>query len=269
MILKKYLKAFDLETALEDEQVRFINRVNTAILDLLDSHYEHSQRLGLIRYICYELGCDPHKYIHHSAYGSPYCDPIRKIPNNNFRMMLPVLTACYKWCLDYDKPESNIISARISDAIDKSAIELGVKWVSGNFIPSSAEVLDKALIEDQLGILDEFPNEKIDFENALQHFLSKQYAEVIGNCYNTIEGVARQVLNNKKVLAGNKDLLLAHLDLSKTWSVILNNFIEYANNYKRHASESRHQLKPIEVESFLYLTGLICNLIIKSDKGDS
>ncbi|HAM39108.1 MAG TPA: hypothetical protein DCP53_06930 [Elusimicrobia bacterium] len=70
------------------------------------------------------------------------------------------------------------------------------------------------------------------------------------------------VLKNSKTLDNNKDELLTKLNISQKWKSFLCNYIEYANEYKRHASDKRHNINPIEVEAFLYFTGLLVRLII-------
>ena len=56
--------------------------------------------------------------------------------------------------------------------------------------------------------------------------------------------------------------LLTKLNLSQDWKSILKNFINYANETKRHASDKRHAINPQEAEAFLYMTGLLVRLIV-------
>lgn len=79
-----------------------------------------------------------------------------------------------------------------------------------------------------------------------------------------IEGLAREVLQNNRTLDNNKDGLLKKVNLSQTWKSILSNYINYANEYARHASDTQHLIKPQEVEAFLYFTGLLVRLIVES-----
>ena len=90
--------------------------------------------------------------------------------------------------------------------------------------------------------------------------------EVIINCYLVVEGIARAILGNKKTLDNNREGLIKRLGLSQEWKSLLNNFINYANEFKRHASENRHSLNPIEVEGFLYLTGVLLRMMILASK---
>lgn len=145
-------------------------------------------------------------------------------------------------------------------------MDLGVTWKNGLFYPSGARILDKKLIEDPIDWLSEFPDEKKDFENALSHYMKKNYGDVVSNCYLVIEGLARKILNNKKTLDNNREELLKKLKLSQSWKSLLNNYMNYANEFKRHASDERHSINPQEVEVFLYLTGLLARLIIQSEK---
>jgi len=89
---------------------------------------------------------------------------------------------------------------------------------------------------------------------------------VIGNCYLVVEGIARSVLKNSRTLDNNREALVRTMELSQEWKSLLNNFINYANEFKRHASEGRHSLNPIEVEGFLYMTGILVRMICEGTK---
>jgi len=96
--------------------------------------------------------------------------------------------------------------------------------------------------------------------------MKKIYGDIISNCYLVIEGLARKFLNNKRTLDNIKEELLKKLKLSQSWKSLLNNYMNYANEFKRHASDGRHSINPQEVEAFLYLTGLLARLMIQSEK---
>ncbi len=135
------------------------------------------------------------------------------------------------------------------------------------FYPSGAQELDEALIEEPLKWLANFPNERADYLKALTGYTGKRLDEVIINCYLAVEGVARQILGNEKVLDKNREELLKKIGLSQEWKGLLSNFINYANEFKRHASEKRHDLNPVEVEGFLYMSGVILRMAILATNG--
>ena len=47
------------------------------------------------------------------------------------------------------------------------------------------------------------------------------------------------------------------------WKKILANYIDYGNEYGRHASEKRHEFNASEVEAYLYTTCILIRLIVK------
>jgi hypothetical protein len=82
-----------------------------------------------------------------------------------------------------------------------------------------------------------------------------------------VEGVARNILGNGKTLDNNREGLMEKLGLSQEWKALLSNFIRYANEFQRHASENRHNLNPIEVEGFLYMTGVLLRMMTLAARG--
>lgn len=132
------------------------------------------------------------------------------------------------------------------------------------FYPSGANELDEKLVEEPLEWLADFPDEKPNYHRALVGYTNNRLDEVIGNCYLTIEGLARKFLSNAKTLDNNRDELIAKIGLSQEWKSLLKNFVNYANEFQRHASENRHSIKPAEAEAFLYMTGLLVRLILET-----
>jgi len=154
--------------------------------------------------------------------------------------------------------------AGIKAALSRCACDIGVRWKEGFFYPAGAEELDKPLVEETLTWLSGYPDERKDYQRALQCYLAGEaLGDVIKNCYSAVEGVARKVLGNQKTLDNNKDELLAKLNLSDGWNSLLANYINYAHDY-RHASAGRHEIKKHEGEAYFYMTGLIIRLIIES-----
>ena len=135
------------------------------------------------------------------------------------------------------------------------------------FYPSGARELDEPLVEETFKWLTDFPNEKADYHKAVTGYASKQFGEVITNCYLAVEGVARNILGNNRTLDNNREGLMEKLGLSQEWKALLSNFIRYANEFQRHASENRHNLNPIEVEGFLYMTGVLLRMMILTASG--
>ena len=115
-----------------------------------------------------------------------------------------------------------------------------------------------------MSLLDQYPNEKTDLKNALDNYNSKSLYGVVENCYIAVEGISRNLLKNKKTLDNNREDLLRLLQFLKYWDKIFLNYLSYAHEYRRHAGEKRHELKPEEVEGFLYLTCLIIRATLRA-----
>jgi hypothetical protein len=162
--------------------------------------------------------------------------------------------------------EQHQLADWIETALENATMDIGVRWEDGMFYPSGAKELDERLIEEPLQWLEGFPDERADYLKALTGYAAKRFDDVIINCYLVVEGVARKVLNNSKTLDNNRKDLLRRIGLSQEWKALLSNFITYANEFKRHASSKQHDVNHIEIEGFLYMTGLLVRMIVETTK---
>jgi hypothetical protein len=261
-MIKRFNKRFGIEESLEEERARFVQRINQIVFKEIevDNGYEKA-----FRTVCYGLGENADDRIPYK-YGMRILVPdLRTLTNDDFFQTLKILESLY---LYFNKEPGRQIemSEYVERALSNAAIDLEVAWKDGVFYPRGAKILDEKLVEDPIDWLDEFPEEKKDFENALSHYAKKNHSDVVGDCYLVTEGLVRKILGNTKTLDNNKQELLKKLGLSQSWKSVLVNYMNYANEFKRHASKKRHSIDPLEVEAFLYLTGLLTRLIVQSDK---
>lgn len=265
-MLKRFNKRFGIEESLGEEQTRFVQRINQTIFKNIQKEHEYKK---VFRTVCYWLGenADDRISAHNRYnYGLEILVPtLRTLTNDDFLQTLKILGLLYQY-FNKEPGRQREISELVEVALSNTTMDLEVTWKDGMFYPSGAKILDKKLTEDPIDWLDEFPDEKKDFENALSHYMKKNYGDVVSNCYLVIEGLARKILNNKKTLDNNREELLKKLKLSQSWKSLLNNYMNYANEFKRHASDERHSINRQEVEVFLYFTGLLARLIIQSKK---
>lgn len=252
-ILKRFNKLFKIEESLENEQNRFVQRINQTVFMEIEWHKTFNI---IFRRICYNLGENPDDIISQT---------FRQLSNDNFIKTIKILLLLYQDFKNYKNLQDKI-SLQINQALSTTIMDIGIRWRNGMFYPSGAKILDEKLIEDVLDWLDEFQNEKKDFEKALSDYLKKSYGNVVIDCYLVVEGLTRKLLKNKKTLENNKDEILKKLKLSQNWRSIFVNYITYANEFRRHASDARHSINPTEVEAFLYFTGLLVRLIIQIEK---
>jgi hypothetical protein len=260
MSVKEFDKIFGLESSLEDEKKRFVNRIENKIYYHFTQSYARMRHdASIFRDVCYLLGEDADEFI----------DRYKRIPDFNvlsygdFVKSLRVLVALYRALKN--KPQDKIfLESHIINALELANRNLGIRWTEGVFYPTGDDLLDKELIETSLSLLDKFPSEKKDLENALENYYSKSMYGVVENCYLSIEGLSRKILSNSKTLDSNKEDLLRTLQFSKYCDKIFLNYLNYAHEYRRHAGENRHDLKPAEVEGFLYLSCLIIRATVRT-----
>ncbi len=267
MSVKEFDKTFGLSSSIEDEKKRFINRIENSLFNAFHKSYSFMEYEKLFKEVCYQLGEDASELIGQNSFLQRRIPDLGTLSKKDFVKTLRVAVALYK-CVVVDHPNAKgFITNLVNDALDKANLNLGVKWADGIFYPTGDELLDKELIDTSLSLLDKFPNEKTDLKNALENYYSKSLYGVVENCFIAVEGISRQLLNNKKTLDRNREDLLGLLKFSKYWDEIYLNYLKYAHEYRRHAGENRHDLKPEEVEGFLYMTCLIIRATLRTNEG--
>jgi len=264
-MLKRFNKIFGIQESEEEEKRKFVQRINQTIFNKIEDDHSYEK---IFRTICYWLGENANDRIRganrYNVGVGIIIPSLRSISGDDFLLTLKILVLLYQY-FDRNTEWQEYISSWIEDALSNALLDLGVRWKNGMFYPSGAKELDEKLIEDPLDWLETYPDEKRDFFNALKNYTSKKYDAVVIDCYLVVEGLARKVLKNKKTLENNREVLLKKIGLSQEWKAFLNNYINYANELKRHAGNKRHSINPSEVEAFLYFTGLLVRLIVESE----
>ncbi len=266
MSVKSFDSKFGLTSTTENEKRKFVNRLNIGVFEYFEREFGASYEYHF-RQVCFELGENPDEIIRKHSSGMVRPRPIpslQVLAGGDFLNTLRTVVAAYH-SLGETGYYRRQISNNIKDALERSNINIGIEWADGVFYPTGEVLLDKVLVEESLEVLKEFPNENRDLKIALDNYQAKRLDGVIENCYLAVEGLGRILLKNGKTLENNKVELLRNLSSSRHWSGIFGNYLSYANEYRRHAGENRHDLKPVEVEAFLYLTCLIIRAIVRSD----
>lgn len=269
-MLKRFNELFGIQDDLSTEQRRFVERINqTAFPPTEKLNYPVSYQ-EVFELVCYWLGTNANDRISKVNEGNYFSSksiipPLRSLTHDQFIETIKVLRLLYG-ALDKYPREQEALAGWIETALEQATVDLGVAWRDGMFYPSGARELDEALIEEPFNWLEDFPDERADYLKAMRGYSNNKLDEVIINCYVAVEGLARNILGNKKTLDNNREGLMKTLELSQEWKSLLGNFITYANEFERHASENRHKLNPVEVEGFLYMSGVLLRMMILSAK---
>ena len=264
--LKRFYKQFGAEPMIEEENKKFVNRINQTLIKDLHNSYDYER---LFHSICYSLGENSADIIkdhnRFNPYGRTKIPSLRILSGDNLYKTMEILVAAYEY-FKKDEEWKLKIEEAIKSAMGSSLIELGFRWKQGTFYKAGATILDEKLIEDPYEWLAQYPDEKKEFEEAIISLMGKKYNDSVISCYLVIEGLVRKILSNRKTLENNIENILKNLKLSQSWKSILKNYIDYANEFRRHASDNRNKIDPAESEAYLYLTGLIVRLLIEHSK---
>ena len=260
MSIKKFDKLFGLSASIEEEKLHFINRIENSLFNIIIKEPDNINYKNLFEEVCYDLGENAGELMYNRLLRRIIVPNFKTLSNKDFVKTLRIIVAIYG---RGNAETKQYVSSCVIDVLERSNLNLGVKWADGIFYPSGDKFLDDELIDISLSLLDNYPDEKTNLKIALDYYYSKNLNGVVHNCYIAIEGLSRQFLDNKKTLDRNKQALLGLLQFSKHFDEIFANYLKYAHEYGRHAGENRHDLKPEEVEAFLYLTCLMIRVTIR------
>lgn len=257
-MLKEFNKNFGITSSVEEEKKAFINRIEV-LLEGLRTHSDNYD--SIYSTICLQLGLNGKKIIDENPNDSDYIPDLLDLLPKDFLNTLKIIIA-FRNYYRYDIEMFTFVDESIEMILNLSNVDLGISYKSGMFFPKGEELLDKELIGYSLNSLEAFPNENKDLHNALASYRADSKYGVIENCYRCLEGLGRQILGNNKTLIDNKSEIIKSAGLSDHWKKILGSYIDYGNEYGRHASEKRHDFNKSEVEAYLYTTCTFIRLII-------
>ncbi len=246
---------FSVGTSFEEIEQSFINRVSL-LVDALKPD-EQSKYRKFYTHVLIELGKNPRDFIIDQGYATTYKNLISAVSQDRMGMMELLLA------LRITSEEKDTVDKYIQAILGKCDPALGISYNNGMFYPTGEELLDEDLINNSLSVLRDFPNESKDFQIALVNYRSGDGSGAISQGYICLEGLAKKVLGNTRNLAQNKVDFTDALGLHRNWKSIFHQYIEYGNDYGRHANDNRHNLDWNEVESFFYLNCLLIRLAVK------
>jgi len=196
--------------------------------------------------------------------------PAHELVGNDFVQNVHALESLY---------QQNGISQRVDkvvkEILNDSEVDLGIRWENGQFIRTGAPLLDEKVVNDVLGLMDTPHSKGVEqaFRAGLHLFLDSTnkpnlLSDVVNRMYEALEALGKIVCRNDKDLSANREALVSNLRLGNHYKMILKEYIEYANDLHRHAGD-KGQAKPLpsrrEVESFMYLTGIIIRMALKEE----
>lgn len=257
----KFHERFNIKIDITEAKKRFVNRAYNLIFLPYSNRY-HQRSLNLSSIVATTLGKKYH----------PHESGIYYYITDDFYDNLHAIEGFS------DSVKNNpILIGDLNGIVNKllyeSEVDLGITWNNGKFKPSGAKILDEKLVNENLKWLSEkkYINVLGPFEKGLTHFLYSNkrpelLSDVITDMYEALEALAKIITGKENNdLSANRELFIKTVKASDEYKTILNDYISYANNF-RHAAKkdlNKPHLNIKEVESFIYLTGLLIRLAMR------
>jgi len=258
--MEKFHIRFGIDLGEEEARRRFVNRsVNEIFFSFYYNLYDYNKIKRRIFTLLGESDRDNQSLLDHLE--------------DNFLRHLQAIEAFYAAIETSDSGNRKKLERLVLNLLSLSEVDLGIRWENGHFLPSRAEILDQALVDDPLRWLRLKPEYEIviaPFEKSLRHLVQAKnrtelYQDVIRDAYEALEALGNIVTGRQgKDLSANRDLLINKLGLGERHKKLLGAYIAYANEY-RHAEDQIGTRKAIgerEAESFVYLTGWFIRLAV-------
>lgn len=262
-MLKEIYNRLGIETDLKQEKERFKNRIISSLNELQDICVDPTFRIRdyfgiILNEVNFKLG-----KLHKIAFR-------HFIQDEYFERILIVCEVFLSVLFEVDKHLYEKFRDRVKHAAEDSVLDLGIIFKEDKFYQKGAKELDKSLILEPLDWIKDFSNAKEFFHGALNEYLEKDYPDAITKAYSSIESLVETILDSNKKLDALIPALLKKLNLPNEWKAILTHYCKYAHEFaSRHGKKEGRKMKqldPINVEAYIYMTGLIIRLIIQDIK---
>jgi len=261
-MIKEVYKRLGIEPDLETEKRKFRNRLKSILREFShDFEYdEHSEfYLKLSRVLGeYSVESKFEYYLVNDGNVDYQCEKSLEVS----QVLLNLLKEDY--------PDSyTFLKNRIEEVLPYSAVDLGIIFKNGMFIKSGAETLDRVAIIEPLDWLGNYPTTKSYFESALGYYLNKRYGDAMTNAYSALESLVKTVLEKNRTLDNLIGDLITHLSLESGWGSILAQFCRIAHEFstrhgEREGENTEKDIDPKYAEAYIYFTGLMIRLIIRT-----
>ncbi len=266
--MQKFHERFGIEVDIEEGKRRFVNRARNFIFD------------------------DLYWFIHKNLYPAEPASVLAECICSAIGERLTSLSNAEKFiekdfwkCLIVLEALSSLANTKLQQFVKKGVevllagmeVDIGIRWNDGHFLKAGAPVLDDALVNDPLNLLNkpEYKGVSDAFQKGLDHFLHslkrpELLTDVLTNMHEALEAMAKIICpdGKDKDLSGKYEAFISKVGLTEPYKKILKEYILYANKFARHAApQGKPKSEPSrkEVEAFVYLTGLFIRIALSEN----
>ena len=175
-----------------------------------------------------------------------------------------------------DKFRRNYFIKTAHEYLDKSNIQFEVFYDENNdyfIFPKGAKELDDALISEPLEWLNDYPNARKTYCNALKQYNEGKYIrDAADNLRKALETFLQEFLNNTKNLETNKNEICKYLGdqgvdagISSLYQTLINSYKNLNDKIVKHNDNIDEKL----LEFLLYQTGILIRMTITVKKAEN
>lgn len=280
--VNEFYKRWNISVDEDAEFQRFKNRIITTIDRVVGRHILQTSAItdAFVMHVGHK--CIPTSAIGLTAdlnlYGfdEKFVDnPVFKEFNSTKKLQQLVFAIqCLFWALEENKcPLIGQLVKQVQAAIDVSPC-IDMKVVSRGarvtIYPAGAELLDQMIVNSTLEWLAHYPAVTKHFESALQIYSRKDtslYRNLLDELRAGLEKLFQNILQNKKTLENQKELLLnwleskgVHVQIRNLYEhLVFKGYVRYQNDAVKHGEG----WSEFEVEYMIYLTGAFMRLLLE------
>jgi len=182
------------------------------------------------------------------------------------------------WILEEaEYPDMEALADDLREAVNATpGIEIAIAHRGSRvtLYPRGSKLLDDALVNESLEMLQDFPSAQRHFDKALNLRMTKErhlYRNLLDELRKSLEELARALLKNRRSLENNRAGLLkwvrdngAHPQVASLLSGLLSHYEKYQNDAVKHGEN----WSEVEVDYMVYLTGSFIWLLLELDETD-
>ena len=268
--MSTFNKRWDIQNNTEDRQgfkIRCLNVINEELSKNSFGNPAISKQINLVSNYCMEiascLGISTKSYLYSSFTNSDLYRHINSLymPNDsNFKEFLFYLQLTLNFVYD-GIILNDTLAQKIAEAMKLSNIPAKILFVNGMYeiYPSKTEFIDEPLVIDVLKWLDNYPEVKKYYSEAINTERNdKNNRHIVDDLRMSLEKFLQLFFNNKKTIEkqiSNVGNFLKENNISVQISNTYEKLIDYYMKYNDDNAKHGDNINSIEIDFLIYLTG--------------
>ena len=160
------------------------------------------------------------------------------------------------------------------DYTPEADLRLAWNGTAATIVPAGARLLDRDLVDEVLGWLEDFPTARGHYKNSLTHLASGDPSRLrngVDELRRAVEALLRKLLGQRKGLQKLSDKRVlgpwlkdrgVEVEVRKLVDDVLRRFRDYQNEHAKHGDN----VDELHAETMLYLTGVVMRTLMRAQE---